>query len=185
MADLITLDEFRTYKGIKSENETEKLNSIIPMVSDLVKRYCNRTFVDYYSTPTTEWFNGDSASVMLEEIPVVSITSVETSVDGGVTLTAFTEYYVDEELGKLFTSDGNYFVTQGPVWVKGVKVVYTAGYSTAPEEIKLATMDLVEHYKDEQFTTFKGIGAATQRSAFARTKLPDHITRILEMWRLP
>jgi hypothetical protein len=185
MADLVTLSEFKAYKGIKSDTETERLSNIVPLVSDFVKSYCNRTFVDYYSTPTTEWFNGDSASVLLAEIPVISITSVETSLDGGVTLTAFPNYYLDEELGKLFTQDAVDFVPSGPVWVKGVKVVYTAGYAAAPDEIKLACFDLIEHYKDEQFTTFKGIGSATQRSAYARTKMPDHITRILEMWRLP
>lgn len=186
MANLITLDDYKTYKGINSTNEDSKVSAIIPLVSDFVKTFCNRSFIDYVSTEKVEWFSGNSASILVKEIPIISVSTVEISADNGDTLTtmATSAYILDEDLGKIYTADGLNF-SENIVPVKGLKITYKAGYTDTPPDVALAVMDLIHHYSSEGFTTFKGIGSANIRSAFSRTKLPDHISRILEMWRLP
>ncbi len=46
--DLVTKAEYKTYMGISSTNSDTEIDFLIPKVSDLVKSYCRRTFVDYY-----------------------------------------------------------------------------------------------------------------------------------------
>ena len=56
MADLVTTNEYKDAEGIRGEKEDDRLNVIIPQVSDLVKKYCGTSFVDYYSTNKVETF---------------------------------------------------------------------------------------------------------------------------------
>jgi hypothetical protein len=57
MADLITLQEYKTAEGITQPKEDARLNVLIPSISQLVKTYCGNSFVDFYSTNKTETFN--------------------------------------------------------------------------------------------------------------------------------
>ena len=61
-------------------NEDAKLNVIIPSISQAVKTYCGTSFVDYYSTDKTEFFDitDDSTfAVMVDESPLVSVSQVQ------------------------------------------------------------------------------------------------------------
>jgi hypothetical protein len=71
MANLITLDEYKTSEKIESTKEDARLNTIITSVSQLVKTYCNNTFVDYRTTNKTEYFNNHYSvtSIQLSESP--------------------------------------------------------------------------------------------------------------------
>ena len=44
--------------GISSTNSDAEIDFLIPKVSDLVKTYCRRTFIDYYDESKTEVFDG-------------------------------------------------------------------------------------------------------------------------------
>jgi hypothetical protein len=48
MADLITIDDYKTARGISSIKEDLKLSPLIPSVSQLVKTYCGNSILDYY-----------------------------------------------------------------------------------------------------------------------------------------
>ena len=89
MADLITLQEYKTAEGITQPKEDGRLNVLIPSISQLVKTYCGNSFVDYYSTNKTETFNIEWAThtVQLTESPVNTIVSVEEATAYGATLT--------------------------------------------------------------------------------------------------
>ena len=56
MADLITTHEYKDAEGIRGEKEDDRLNILVPQVSDLVKKYCGTSFVDYISTNKVETF---------------------------------------------------------------------------------------------------------------------------------
>ncbi len=54
MANLVTLDEFKTYAGIKNPENDDRIELILASVSSLIKAYCARSFVDYVSDAYAE-----------------------------------------------------------------------------------------------------------------------------------
>ena len=56
MANLITLQDYKTAEGITQPKDDSRLNVLIPSVSALVKTYCGNSFVDFYSTNKTETY---------------------------------------------------------------------------------------------------------------------------------
>ena len=56
MADLITVNEYKDAEGLRGEKDDDRLAVIVPQVSDLVKKYCGTSFVDFYSTDKVEVF---------------------------------------------------------------------------------------------------------------------------------
>lgn len=77
MADLFTKAEYKTYANVSSGGLDSRVDLLIPMVSDLVKTYCGRTFKDYYTTYKTEYHNGaGSVYVDLVEAPIRDIKEV-------------------------------------------------------------------------------------------------------------
>ena len=91
-ANLITKAEYKTYAGITSTNQDAEIDLLIPKVSELVKTYCRRTFVDYYNEVRTEVFAGGYGSIILKETPVVQVLSVQISTDYGQNYSDLTEF---------------------------------------------------------------------------------------------
>jgi len=54
MADLITVNEYKDAEGLRGEKDDDRLNVMVPLVSDLVKKYCGISFVDFFSTDKIE-----------------------------------------------------------------------------------------------------------------------------------
>ena len=194
MADLITLAEYKEAEGLQSAKDDLQINSLITSVSQLVKTYCGNSIIDFYSTNKTETFNIDyeTYAVQLTESPVVSIVSVEmrgTYREAYTTLTTGAyEYFLDEKTDSVIrTTDGNTYKN----WPRGpgaVKVVYKAGYASTPEDLKLALVDLITYYlKDEhkQRQTIAGASIQNQASSSQRNNVafPDHIKRVLDLYK--
>lgn len=194
MADLVTLAQYKDAEGISTPKEDLRLNSIIPSVSQLVKTYCGNTFLDYYSSNKTETFNIEWAThiVQLTESPVNTIVSVQEREAYSSAYTTLTvgdyEYFLDSSTDSILrTSNGGQY-QNWPRGVGSVKVVYTAGYSTVPEDLKLAVFDLVTYYlKDEHKERRSIAGASVQNQASTSQRnnvsFPDHIKRILDLYK--
>ena len=193
MADLITLDEYKIAEGIESVKHDTKLEVLISSVSQLVKTYCANSFVDYFSSDKTEYFtlDWDTHSISLTESPVVSITSVEERSSYGSDYVALTEgakeYYLDTESDTLYrtTESGWQNWAQGP---GAVKVVYKAGYSTLPTDLRLAVIDLINYYFKDEYKPNRTLGGATMANQTSSTQwrnvgFPDHIKRILDLYK--
>ena len=182
---LITAAEYKAYKGITSTNEDAALANIIPKVSELVKAFCRRTFLDYVGDAKVEVFKGGEANFNLHETPLLAVSSVEFSEDFGATylpLVEFTDYVVDTE-----TDQVNIIPTQYQTYkrVNAFKVTYTAGYENLPIDLKLAVMDLVNYYMrhESALHTNKNVGAnSVQIEYVTNTALPAHIRRILDLY---
>ena len=56
MANLITLQDYKTAEGITQPKDDSRLYELIPSVSALVKTYCGISFVDFYSTNKQDSF---------------------------------------------------------------------------------------------------------------------------------
>jgi len=192
MADLITIDEYKTSENIQSTKEDHRINSLISAVSALVKTYCGNSIVDHYSTNKVETFsiNWSTNLVQLTETPIVSIVSVEERDDysSSYTTVPTTEYFMDASV------DGVYRVSTiggAKMWPGGpasVKITYKAGYSECPADLQLAVIDLITYYmKDEHKARQTIAGASIQNSASSSQRnnvaFPDHIKRVLDLYK--
>ena len=200
MADLITLQQYKDFAGLTGVTMDARINVIVDSVSELVKNYCGTSFIDDYSSAKTEYFDikdNVTTRVMLDEGPVNTVTSVQerdSQADSYVTLITENsdnsgkyEYIVDTMTDSIVRTDEN--VDKAfPKGRKAVKVVYTAGYSSCPEDLKLALFDLVKYYlKDERKERMTIAGATVQNSVSTSIKnnagFPDHIKRVLDMYK--
>ena len=201
MANLCTLQEYKDFSGLKGVQEDARINSLIPQVTQVVKTYCGTSFVDFFSTDKTEFFDiHDSLTtrVMLDESPLVSVSQVQerdSQSDAYVTLITENsdssgkyEYIVDTMTDSIIRTNEN-IDKAFPKGRKAVKVVYTAGYSACPEDLKLALFDLVKYYlKDERKERMQIAGAMienpTSTSIRNNAGFPDHIKRVLDMYKV-
>lgn len=179
-ADLVTLQEYKIHNGITSTNQDAELKALIPQVSDLVKTYCRRTFIDYYDEAKTEIFDGGFKKLLLKETPVVQIIAVSRSQDYGQTYTKLTKF-------QDWVQKDDQIVSLAPIgFAEGInayKVDYFAGYETVPNDLKIAVLDLIYYYmrSDSAVHSTKSISPNTMQVEYiTNTNLPAHIKRILD-----
>ena len=201
MADLITLQQYKDFAGLTGVTMDARINVIIDSVSELVKNYCGTSIIDDYSSNKTEYFDihdNETTRVMLDEGPINAVSSVserESQADAYVTLITENsdssgkyEYIVDTMTDSIIRTNEN-IDKAFPKGRKAVKVVYTAGYSSCPEDLKLAIFDLVKYYlKDERKERMQIAGAMienpTSTSIRNNAGFPDHIKRVLDMYKV-
>jgi len=200
MADLVTLQQYKDFAGLQSLKNDARINIVIDQVSQLVKSYCGTTIIDYASTNKTEYFNIGLGvdRIILEESPLIQVVSVEertSQADAYVTLITENsdssgkyEYIADMESDSIVrtTSTGTKPFPKG---MKAVKVVYKAGYTSTPDDLKLAVFDLIKYYmKDERKERMQIAGASVENplssSLSGNIGFPDHIKRILDMYKI-
>lgn len=183
-ANLVTLAEYKAYVGITTPTKDAAIELIITKASQLVKTYCRRSFLDYVSTNKVEVFTGGNF-LLLSEFPVLSVTSVEYSSDYGKTytvLTEFVDYVLNSQDGTIapINADGQFYAT-----LNGYKVTYKAGFTSLPEDLKLATLDLVTYYLKGDFSvkSSRDAGSNTvQIEYITKNTLPSHISRVLDLY---
>ena len=201
MANLVTLQQYKDFTGLQGVKTDARISAIIPQVTQVVKSYCGTSIVDYYSSAKTEYFDiRDSLTsrIMLDESPVNTVTSVQEREDQASSyVTLITEnsdssgkyeYIVNDDSDSITrtSATGTKYWAKGP---KSVKVVYTAGYTSTPEDLKLAVFDLVKYYlKDERRERMTISGATVENplssSLTGNIGFPDHIKRILDMYKI-
>jgi hypothetical protein len=183
--NLITKAEYKTYAGISSTNQDSEIDLLIPKISELIKTYCRRTFVDYYDEPLVEKTSGGFEKLLLKEAPVVQVLSLEKSTDYGQTyanLTEFSDWVLDTADGSVVALSKDGF----PKLVNGYIVTYFAGYETVPEDLKLAALDLVTYYRKNDGSVHNnkspGAGGSVQLEYIMNTNFPAHIKRVLDQY---
>ena len=197
MANLIDIDTYKEAEGISGVKDDPKINLLIPSVSQLVKTYCGHSIIDYYSSAKTEFFslNWDTDIIQLTESPVNTVSEVYERDDqsapyvqlyAGGTNGKY-DYYVETSTDSIRRTTSSSY----KYWPKGagsVKVVYTAGYEEVPADLQLAVIDLITYYlKDEhkERRTIAGASIQNQGSSSLRDNVgfPDHIKRVLDMYK--
>lgn len=175
MEDLITLEEYKTYKKLGNPEKDDILQAIISSVSNLIKVYCGRSFIDYYDTPKTQKFSIKKGvnALILQETPLVSVSAVDSegvSILGDVT--------VDSELG-IIVKNKDYFTTGTDV----ITVTYLGGYEETPADLKLACFELVDYYYNGEHKAKKSFGGTSIEYQPTVDEWPFHIQGILNMYR--
>ena len=196
MADLITVQEYKNAEGIVNAKEDSRLDIIVPQVSNLAKKYCGTSFVDYYSSDKTETFSVNdnfTSTMIVSESPLISVTSVKersTYEASYETLsTSDYEYYVDLASDSIVRTTKSGTKKAFPQGMGSVQIAYRAGYSTTPKDLKLALFDLVTYYLKDEHKERRTIAGATlqnQGTSGVRdnTDFPDHIKRVLDLYRV-
>ena len=195
MADLITIDEYKALKNLsQSVKDDGRIDALVDSVSQLVKTYCGNSIVDYYSSNKTETFNvnWNTHMVQLTESPVNAIVSVQEregySSSYSTLTTGAQEYFLDTDTDSIIrTTTGSAYKN----WPKGpgaVKIVYTAGYATTPKDLQLAVADLVTYYLKDEYKERRSLQGASMTnqgtsSAANNVDFPDHIKRVLDLYK--
>lgn len=145
---LITLDEVKNFIGMTgSTTETDNLlEDLINRTSILFESYINEKIL---SRVYTEYFDGKGAMVLFpKHSPITVITSI------------YDDYDWDWETDDLIDADDyrivddRYITLKSSVSVLGdykqnIKITYTAGYSTVPDDLKQACITEVSRmYKN-------------------------------------
>ena len=196
MADLITVNEYKDAEGLRGEKDDDRLAVIVPQVSDLVKKYCGISFIDYFSTDKVETFSvndGNTTTLVLSESPLVAVSKVEERTTYSESYQELTtgkyEYYVDVESDAVVRTNINGLHKAWARGVGAVKITYTAGYSSTPRDLQLALFDLVNYYMKDEHKERRSLGGAqiqNQGTSGIRTSsdFPDHIKRVLDLYRV-
>ena len=201
MADLITIHQYKEFAGLQGVQTDARINVIIDSISQLIKNYCGTSFIDFYSTDKTEFFDildNHTTRIMLGESPLVSVSQVQEREDQSSSyVTLITEnsdssdkyeYMIDTVTDSIVRTNSTTDIPF-PRGRKAVKVVYRAGYSSTPEDLKLACFDLVKYYlKDERKDRMTIAGATVENAVSTSIRnnagFPDHIKRVLDMYKI-
>ena len=196
MADLITVTEYKDAEGLRGEKDDDRLAIIVPQVSDLVKKYCGTSFVDFFSTDKVETFSIEdnyTSTIIVSESPLTAVDKVEERATYSDSYTELTtgnyEYYVDFEADAIIRTDKDGNPKPFKKGVGAVKVTYNAGFATTPKDLQLALFDLVNYYVKDEHKERRQLGGATinnQGTAGIRTStdFPDHIKRVLDLYKV-
>ena len=193
MTNLVTIEEYKESEGISSPKDDLRLNNLIPSVSQLVKTYCGNSLIDYYNTEKVEVIsiNWDTHIVQLTEGPVKIISSVEErdSLSSSYTQLSLADYdyYIDSATDSIIRTNGSSYRN----WRKGpgaVRVSYYAGYEECPADLKLAVMDLITYYLKDEHKERKTLAGATVQNQTSSSQtnnvaFPDHIKRVLDLYK--
>jgi hypothetical protein len=188
MAELITKETYKQAKALTGAKDDERLDLIASSVSQLVKTYCNNSLMDYSVSPYTEFLTIDFKTncLILTESPVLVVSEVwerPSATEVYVQLaTDGTAYTLDRRADTLSRVDASW-----PLGVEAIKVVYTAGYSVLPTDLRLALIDLMAYYFKEEHKVTRQLGSGSmtnpRTSLEDYTGFPDHIKRILDLYR--
>lgn len=194
MANFITLEEYKQAEGINGPKEDLRLESLIPSVSQLVKTYCGNSIIDYYNSTFSETLtiNWDTHIVQLSESPIRAVLSVserDTYEGSYVTLSENNkQYYVDTNTDSIIRTHPS---GQYKNWPKGpgaVQINYLAGYASCPSDLKLAVIDLITYYLKDEHKERKTIAGSSIQNASSSSQrdnvaFPDHIKRVLDLYK--
>lgn len=182
--NLITRNEYKQYTGIIGDSQNALIDTLIPRVSELVKNFCRRSFIDYVNDAKVEVFSGGFDKYYLREYPVIQVVSVEKSTDYGqnyTDLVEYTDYVYNPEDDSITYIRGDF-----PKLINGFKVSYYAGYETVPEDLKLAVFDLLTYYMKSdtiQHTTRSPASSTMQLEYITSATFPVHIARVLNLYK--
>lgn len=190
MANLITLDDYKTAKKITGFGDDVRLEELVTSVSQLVKTYCGNSILDYFTVNKVEDFSltWDSTFLQLTESPVNTIVEIQERrrPTENYSILDSNEYYLDTKTDSVIRIPTKYqYWPQGP---GSVLVTYSAGYAATPADLLLAVADLVTYYlKDEhkQRQTLQGASIENARSGGNANNpaFPDHIKRVLDLYK--
>ena len=156
---ITTAIAWKVYRGVADTTYDAIVGALIPTVQDKVERYLG-TAIDS-ATFTDEAYDGDgSQELWLKNYPVTAVSAVKIVSDDGTTTTLASADYRWSSQGKIVRLPyyGGMLPTRdswgdpiglggGSVFPNGfqnVKVTYTAGYGTVPDDLQYAAFVMID-----------------------------------------
>ncbi len=188
MADLITVEEYKAYKGIGKNDTDDKIAFIIASVSALIKAHVGHSIVDNWEEPVTVDINTayDTKTIYLDAYPIRDIISVEESFGGYVGgLDSTIHYPVVFNVGYNFSYGAGAIHRIGGTWARNIRVTYTSGYETVPEQIKFAAIEMVSYYFNEEWKPARTMqGTSIAGPTAEQGGIPKHIVPMLTEFKV-
>lgn len=135
----VTIAEVKEAMGITGTAQDTILANLLARVIEDIE---NNVIFRKLSVQThTDYYNGGTSRIFLKNYPLVAITSInddpfyEFASD---TLIEATDYYTFNDAGEIVLKAYNFMSGE-----KNVKIVYSAGYSTFPRDLKEAIIKMV------------------------------------------
>lgn len=187
MNEFITLQTYKDYKNLTKTDNDVKLGVIVNAVNSLIKAYLGRTVILDENTPFEEYFSLDyETDVIFPKFwPIADIVSI-TEIPAGYSYDSTVHFAleVDEE----YMLDGEDRIYKiGSCWAQGprtIRLEYTAGYATLPDDIKLAAIELVDYFFKEQYLQARTTGNTTITNLVPNeTTMPPHVKLILDNYK--
>lgn len=133
---LCNVNEVIRYLGLKQTDDIDVIEDIINGISTAIITHCGRNFL---SAEYTEYHDGGTDRIYVEQYPITSLSGV---------------WLDDEEVTDVAISDNQrYIISDYDLYTsdydeENVKVIYTAGYTTIPSDVRLvAIMECAKTWK--------------------------------------
>ena len=175
MSNLITLEEYKNAKGIKSSELDLQINTLIPMVSDLIKDYCSNDFTRDTYDEQQEGLIDQRGFYMFffKNTPIVTLNSIKLKFYG-------VDQEVDIDVTKVdINKNAGYATYAGALDLSNGIVIrseyknnfysllnYIGGPASVPEGVKMATITALS----EVMLSFYGEQVASGSSTYVGEK---------------
>jgi len=184
----ITLNDAKEHLhiGISETEFDDQLINLANRSYKILEKYLGRQMK---SQSYTEYYDGpDEYKLVLRKYPVVSVTTVHVDIErdfGSDTLVDSGNYFVDTNVDtsvgtiEFFDADGS-----GPVWfepgIRNVKVVYTAGFATIPNDLVHAgCMHVAWLFKRSDTEAMKNASLGGKTESYESDMIPHYIKQVL------
>lgn len=145
LASLTRAKRHSVFNGVSNELIQDLLDS----ASKLIINYCNREFDA--ATDTTETLDGDDQCFLfLKRLPITSIKNITVALCDGTTDTIDgTDLTFNAQTGEVqFAIDNDSGYDYFPIGFQNIVVTYSGGYSTIPEDLQDACIQLAVGMKE-------------------------------------
>jgi len=181
-ANLCTRDSVKTHLGLSGSTYDNVLDALIPAASEAIENACGRRFAQ---AAYTEYRDGEGLDrVVLRRRPVTEIAGVwddPSRTFGDATKLDADEFVLDGERGIVRLRAGTF--SEG---VRNVKVSYTAGAATVPDDVAQACRMLIAAWFHAGREGGDGLDARTAGETalrFSDEPMAPPVAGILERYR--
>ena len=179
--NLCTRDDLKTYLKILSSSEDAFLDQLILRATAFIENWCRRNFA---SREHTDYYTGDNTNtLLLDHRPVTAITTIQDVHGEAYSYGASDEHdywEVYEDSGLLVLLQDTF-----PKWQpRTVKIVYTAGFSAIPEDVRQVCIEIAAakfYLKERQ----KGGIASTTFGGETVRYTRDDLSAAQKQWLAP
>jgi uncharacterized phiE125 gp8 family phage protein len=154
VAEPLTLDEVKGHLRVEHSDEDALITALIQATREAVENYTNRQLMP----ATYEGIADDLAHFTLPKAPFQALVSIQYTNSGDVLTALPAENYTFLEGGEpaviLVKRPADYKDVEN-----GVKITFTAGYTSVPESLKAAMKLLIGHLYENREESIIGVQA--------------------------
>ncbi len=179
-SELTSVNDVKGYLEIDTDDSTydDLLDRLVSAGSEFIKNETSRELVE---TTWKETIDGDGDTRLdLTEYPVQSVDNIkiddETVYENDESQDS-TDYYIYEDTGYIVRDIG------WPEDYLNIEVNYTAGYSTIPEDLEQAAIDMVVFkFKNKDYVGLESHSLGDEDLTFNRKDVPEEILEVIDLY---